>query len=334
MPETSQVELVIEAYRARLLRRDAALMREMTLRWLEVERRLEAGMALLAQEAAEMRAAGNAVTPDRVRRMERYRRLLAQAKAETQRYSRWAAQRIAEGQGAAVQEGINAARDTIGATYREAGRVGAFFDVLPVEAVEAMIGFAGDGTPLDRLLMRDYAKTAAQLTQTLIESTAKGINPRETARRMANVMAGNLNRALTVARSEQLRAYRTASREQMIESGVVEGYIRRCALNSNTCMACIVLDGTMHATDELMEVHPNDRCFMQPVIKGLKPLAATSGADWFERQPAETQRAMMGPGAYEAWKSGQIELNQLASTHVHPEWGPSVRVTPLSEILQ
>ncbi len=329
----SQVELVIEAYRQRLLLQDAEQMREMARRWLEVERALEAQIGLLAQETAALKAQGKNVTAARLYRMERYQQLLTQARAETLRYNQWAAERIGERQGQAAQQGIEAATASIRAAYRDAGRIGAYFNILPVEAVEAMIGYAGDGTPLFKLLMQDYPQTAASLTETLIEATAKGQNPRDTARAMMEAMSGNLNHALTVARSEQLRAYRQASRQQMIESGVVEGYIRRCALNENTCMACIALDGTVYPTDELMEVHPNDRCFMQPMIKGLKPLTTTSGAEWFNEQPAETQRVMMGPGAYEAWKSGQIELRQLASTHIDPEWGPSVRITPLSELI-
>lgn len=329
----SLVQTTIEQYRARLLLQDADQMREMARRWLEVERSLEATVALLAQEAERLRANGQTLTRSRLYRMEHYQQLLAQAKAETLRYSQWAAQLITERQGQAAQTGINSARDMIRASYLERGKAVAYFDILPVEAVEAMIGLAGDGTPLGKLLMRDYSKTVAGLTQTLIDSTALGRNPRDTARLMLDAMSGNLNRALTIARTEQIRAYREASREQMIESGVVEGYIRRAALNSETCMACMVLDGTIYPTDEMMEVHPNDRCFMQPIIKGLKPLPAQSGAAWFGQQSAETQRAMMGSGAYEAWKSGQIELKQLASTHIHPEWGPSVRITPLSELV-
>lgn len=333
----SQVEIVMQAYRQRLFTQDADQMREMARRWLDVEHSLEARVLLLAQQVDEMRRSGKPVTRSRLYQLDHYRQLLAQAKAEVKDYSEWSAKLITREQGRAAQTGINSARDTIRASYLDAHKAVAYFDILPVEAVDAMIGYAGDGTPLNRLLMKDYNETAIKLTQTLIDSTVMGRNPRDTARLMLDDMSENLNRALVTARSEQLRAYREASREQMIESKVVEGYIRRCALDDDsldTCMACIVLDGTEYPTDELMEVHPSDRCFMQPKIIGLKPLATTSGAAWFDKLPAESQRTMMGPGVYDAWKSGAFDLRDLASTYVHPEWGPSVRVTPLSKLVQ
>ena len=334
MPQPSQVELVIEAYRQRLLAQDAEQMREMARRWLEVERALEARVALLVQQAADVRAKGKTLTASRLYQMEHYQRLLAQAKAEVQRYNRWAADLITRQQERAAQQGIESAVATIRASYMQAGQVGAYFDLLPVKAVDAMIGYAGDGTPLNKLLMRDYPESVADLTQALIDAIAAGRNPRETARLMLDKMSGNLNRALTTARTEQIRAYRQASRQQMIESGVVSGYIRRAALNDRTCMACIALDGTEYDTDELMEVHPSDRCFMQPKIKGLKPVETTTGSAWFKDLDPDTQKQMMGQSVFEAWQSGKFDLRELASTYTDPIWGPTVRVTPLSELVQ
>jgi hypothetical protein len=288
---------------------------------------------LLASELAELRAAGTSIGQWQLARMERYQRLLAQAKAETIRYANWGADLISERQAQMLALGIEGSRATIRATYLDAGQIGAYFDLLPVEAVQYAIGFAGDGTPLGQLLKRDYPATAVKLTQALIDGTAMGRNPRDTARAMLDAMSDNLDRALTIARSEQIRAYREASRQQMIASGVVEGYIRRAALNPRTCMACLALDGTEYPTDELMEVHPNDRCFMQPKIMGLEPVQTQSGANWFAQQDQETQQSMLGSQYYDAWRSGAFNIGDLASSYVDPVWGPSVSVTPLSELV-
>jgi len=329
----SLVETVMEEYRRRLLGREAEQMREMARRWLEVERAVEAIAALLADDLMKLKTAGTAVTAAKIFRLERYQRLVAQAKLEVKRYDQWAADLIGRKQVEMGKLGAEGAAMLIRSAYLDAGKIGAYFDLLPVEAVESMAGFAGDGTPLYKLLLDDYPETVGNLTKTLVDSTAMGINPRETARLMMEDMAGNLDRALTVARSEQLRAYREAGRQQMEVSRVVEGYIRRCALNEGTCMACIVLDGTEYPTDELMEVHPNDRCFMQPKIIGLEPVEAVYGKDWFGLQTEETQRTMMGDDYYEAWQSGKFELDQLASTHVDPTWGPTVGVARLGELV-
>jgi hypothetical protein len=329
----SLVEQVMEEYRRRLLGREAEQMRDMARRWLEVERALEGMAILLAQEAGELKAAGKALTADQIYRMERYRRLIAQAKEEVKKYERWAADLIGGKQAEMGKLGAECATATIEAAYLDAGVIGAQFDRLPIRAVEEMAGRASDGSPLYQLLLKDYPETVGDLTSTLMKATAEGLNPRETARLMMEDMAGNLDRALTVARTEQLGAFREASRMQMDISGVVEGYIRRCALNDRTCMACVVLDGTEYPTDELMEVHPCDRCFMQPKVAGLAPVEGESGQRWFERQPEEIQRGMMGEKYYDAWRSGGFQLSDLAKTHEDPVWGPTVGVRPLSELI-
>jgi hypothetical protein len=331
---SSLLEQAIQAFRQRVLASEADQMREMARRWLEVEYALQAQVTLLAEKTAAMRAAGETVSAAKIYRLEHYQRLLAQAKAQVQMYSHWAADLITRQQSRMTQLGIEGAVAAIRAAYLDAGQIGAYFDLLPVEAIETMVGLAGDGTPLYKLLIQDYAETIQEITQILVDSTALGRNPRDTARLMLEAFGGNLDRSLTTARTEQLRAYRQASRQQMAASGVVEGYIRRCALNPRTCMACIVLDGTEYPTDKLMDVHPNDRCFMQPKIKGLEPVQVESGQAWFLRQAPETQRDMMGPKYYDAWRSGDFQLSQLASTHVDDTWGPTVQVTPLSELTQ
>lgn len=330
MPSLS--EQVIEEFRRRVLAREAETMREMARRWLEVENAIAARMQLLADQVARMRADGEAISTAKIMRLENYRALLAQAKAEVARYNLWAAGEIERMQRELAALGIEQAAASIRAAYLDYGQIGAYFDILPVEAINAMIGWAGDGTPLYKLLMQDYADNILDLTQTLINSTAMGVNPRETARLMAQAMNGNLDRALTIARSEQLRVYRQASREQMQASGVVEGYIRRCALSDRTCLACFALDGTEYETDELMEVHPSDRCFMQPKIKGLDPVGAETGEQWFNRQSEETQREMMGDAKYDAWKAGKFGFRDMAKTYNDPTWGPSVRVASLGDL--
>jgi len=329
----SQVERTIEEFRGRLLLQEADQMRTMARRWLDVEQALESQITLLAGEVLEMRQAGEAVNQARLMRLDRYQRLLAQAKAETRGYANWAASLIAERQGDMLEMGVQGAEAMIRSVYMDAGKLGGYFDVLPIEAVEFATGFAGDGSPLARLLMRDYTETAAQLTQALIDGTALGRNPRETARLMAEAMGGNLDRALTIARTEQIRAYREAGRQSFVESGVVEGYIRRCALSERTCIACLALDGTEYETDELMDVHPNDRCFMQPKVTGIPLPDAISGQRWFEEQDTDIQMSILGPERYDAWLMGQVEFRDFASTHTDPVWGPSVRVTPVGELV-
>ena len=324
-----RLQILMEEFQRRMMLGDAAQQLEMAQRWLRVEAALEATIELVAKEAREMATAGNPVNRAALYELRRYRILLGQAKSETQKYQRWAAESIGERQGQLVGMGAKDARNLIRASYMEAGATVARFDYLPKEAVEAMIGYASNGTPLYDLLIKSYPDSIDGLTEALIEATAKGINPRQTAKLMEKEMAGNLQRSLTVARTEQLRAYRRAGTEQMKASGVVDGWIWRSAMQSTTCLACIAMDGTEHDLDEELDDHPNGRCFKQPKISGLEPVEARSSEDWFRSQTEERQTEMMGDKLFEAWKEGQVGFGDLAGVVQSEEWGSHVHVKSL-----
>jgi hypothetical protein len=135
---------------------------------------------------------------------------------------------------------------------------------------------------------------------------------------------------LTIARTEQLRAYREAARSQYQESGLVKSYKRIAALDA--CMACIALDGETYDVEELLEVHPNDRCGMIPVVEGLPEIQYESAADRFAELPEDEQRERMGDGAYDLWNSGQISLNDFAVHSESDDWGPSIQTATLADL--
>lgn len=331
-PRPGRVQAVLEEYRALVLAQDAETMEELARRWLQVERRLEAQFRALTLEIAELRQNQEPVSLSKLFQMERYRDLLAQALAETRAYARWAEGMIAERQRVMAGMGIESTQALIRESYLEAGKAVARYNLLPVEAVEAMIGFAGNGSPLYDLFMESYPDSIDALNQALITATARGENPRRTAQMMAEAMRGNLQRALVVSRTEQLRAFREAATLQMKESGVVEGWIWRSAKQERTCLACLAMDGTVHELDEELDDHPNGRCFKQPIIKGLKPVEVQSSRAWFEDQVEEVQRAMMGAERFEAWQAGQFEFGDLAQRRENDEWGSHVRVATLDEL--
>ena len=242
--QPGRVHHMIEEFRRELLTEDATQMVIMAQRWLAVERGLEARIEALAREAADLKAKGQPVTRNKLYELERYRDLLGQLRTETMRYQKWAAAEIASRQKELSRAGIRQTQALIRESYLEAGTAVARYNMLPLEAMEAMVGFARNGSPLFELLFESYPESVDQLTETLIDATARGVNPRQTASRMAKDMAGNLERALRIARTEQLRAYRRASTEQMRQSGVIEGWIWRSALQPTTCLACLAMDGT------------------------------------------------------------------------------------------
>lgn len=329
------VVTVMRQHREALLAREAMQMQQMAGQWLMVERALEAKIALLAREAADLKAAGKAVDPRRIYQMTHYQELLPQVKRELENYADYTVRVVTEAQRQYVQLGLFDAADAISASYQSEARLGLFFHRLPVEAVENMVGLAGDGSPLKSLLTATWHDAAGALTDALVRGTAMGINPRQVAVEMRHAMAGQgLGRAIVIARTEELRVYRQASISQYQASGVVQGYLRGCAHDSRICAACLLMEGTRYDTAEVMQLHPCDRCYSIPVLIGMAAPQWTRGADWLIQQPEDTQRAILGRGHYDGWKAGKFDLDQLVTIKHNDTWGDSLGVTPLKDLLK
>ncbi len=280
----------------------------------------------------EIKEAGLAINIQDVYRMRRYQALLVQMQGEMSAYNLWAAEYIAVNQKTYGVLGINNAAEAIQLSLLEIGSA-AFFDKLPVSAIELMVGVAGDGGPIYTLLQEAYPTAVDQMTNILIQNVALGIGPVETAKAMMVGIEGSLTHALTVARTEQLRVYREASRQQYDLSGAVKGYKRFASKSGNTCAMCFALDGEIYPTKELMNVHPNDRCTMIPLVRGVPEPMWESGEDWLRRQDPELQKHVLGPGAFEMLNNGEIELIDLVNKTEHPIWGPSLQRTPLKDLV-
>jgi len=322
----SEIQTVIERFRAAIEARDAKQMRYMAQQWLRIEHMLMGRIENLANTTYLLQQQGKTVSRSSIYQLEQYRDLLAQVKTEVNRYNRFAAEQISQAQRCYGLDGIDYTAQTIMAVYADARRHPEPFMRLPEKAIETMIGLAGDGTPLNKLLMADYQKTVLRMTQTLIDNTALGINPRITAKQMAVDMSGNLQRTLTIARTEQIRAFRIASTMSAKESGVVSGWIWRSALQDRTCIACLAMDGTEHGLDEELNDHPGGRCLKQWIVKGMPTLQAQSGQEWFNGLGTEKKKDILGQQKYEAWSSGAVKFQDFAAITHSDVWGSSVKV--------
>jgi hypothetical protein len=324
---------ILRDYRSRLLERDASLAKDYVRRWMRVEDAMEAQYLNLALDVADLRAAGQPVTESQIYQIQRYQSLLAQARTETERFNQFAAGSIEREQWQAGKMGIDLGADTILARFGENGiQAKGSFSILPIEALRGMIGMAADGSPLVDLLRTDYPKTVAALTQALINGIALGYNPRKTAKMMATAMAGNLQRALLVSRTETTRALRVGQVQQFRESKVVSGYRRRASLTAQTCLACLMEDGRFYSVITQFSDHPAGRCVAEPVLTHYTFEGHDTGRDWFLKQNADKQKEIMGKEYYQAWKGGAFGLDQVSRIHQHPVWGESPQVVPLKEL--
>lgn len=333
MPDPLVIQTLNE-WRLKLAMREAAQMQAMVRQWMAVEDRLRAQMQDLAMYLQEQQTMGEIITEARLMQMDRYQSLIAQARVEQAKYSNLTALDVAAAQRGALRDGIVMAQDSIMAAGMDAGIRNLVFDRINVGAVDYLIGFASDGTPLYNLLAASYPDSVLTLTSQLVEGLATGAGPRTTARIMADGMAGNLDRALTIARTEQLRALRTSNLAQMDQSNVVDGYIRRAQRSGNVCPACLSLDGQEYETMEeaQFESHPNCSCFASPILKYGGTPAFPSGPEWFDTLPEKQQRSMLGAGRFGLYQDGNLDWGRVATIQNNPVWGKTVQQTPLGDL--
>jgi SPP1 gp7 family putative phage head morphogenesis protein len=323
---------VMEKFNRDLARLERAQILEMTRRWTDLEKRLDGDITKLSLEIADRIKNGLPVTKSSIITLERYKQLVYQVGVEAGSYQNYARDLIKREQVAYGKKGLEAAKEATRQSYLEAGKVMQRFDILPIEAIQNMVGMCGDGKPLfDLLQKRAIAPYAVEgMTKQLIEATAKGDNPRVTARMIKNGLAQGLTKALVIARTEQIRVYRQATIDQYIASGVVTGFIRHAALNERTCIACLALDGKRQDTDELFENHPDCRCFITPIIDGLQPIEGQSGADWLSGQSEAKQREILGPH-YDLYQAG-TPITDMVKIKDDATWGPTIAIKPVGEL--
>lgn len=322
---------VLMGFRAQMDAMELVLMDQMGERWLNIERGLRSDMSALAEEMARRTAAGETVTKQMIWRSRKYKTLNAHMIAEIQKYNKdYAVGAISDAQGRFSSLGIDAAQGGITAMYPSP--LSASFDRINVRAVEAAIGFAGDGSPLLKTLTADYGDAADGVIDALVNGLGRGLGPTQIANDMADGMGMGLDRALLIARTESARSYRAASVQQYRDSGVVDGFMR-LVKKATACAGCLMLDGEVFELADDLEDHPKGKCQAIPIIQGILLPDWDKGPEWFLDQTDAKQKEILGKGKWELWKDGQFELSDMARKTRSATWGSAPRPATLNELI-
>ena len=242
---------------------------------------------------------------------------------------------------------------------------------LNTDAITALVGATQAGSALDTLFRGIRAEGAQAAEDALVQGIVLGYNPRKIAPMIRDALGVQLNRALTISRTETMRAQRVAASESYkANADVMKGWRWQAALTGNTCPVCISMHGSIHPVEEEMESHPNCRCSMVPVTKSWEDLGAELGFDFSgvekagpsfeeiakkynisaERQKTYAQRKMtgeayfrglsaeeqikvFGPGRWTSWKSGIISFDQISKKTWSAQWGAGRALTNLKELV-
>ena len=231
-----------DAYKQQLLELDAKAARQMANAYkkpyAEMQRRLAAVTALIR----DARDAGDAVDPAWLFQQARWKEAYSAIRDEMSAYNR-----IASGITTDAQErAVNLGRDSMsGLLSKSLGQsVGYSFTHPNDAAMRAMVGFAGDGSPLFNLFRNLGPETAAGARSILQTGLGLGTNPIVLAHQLEGPLSVPLWRSLTIARTETLRAYREAERQTMLANeDVLEGWVWHAARDPRTCSACWSMHG-------------------------------------------------------------------------------------------
>jgi SPP1 gp7 family putative phage head morphogenesis protein len=305
--------------------------------WVRAKKDLEQVLAKIA----EAQQSGQPISLAWIYQEERALTLMAQAQWEIAQWSRGA-----EATTVALQRfGIDVGAEEA-ATLLDAASIGGTFVSLPRAAVDQMVGFTADGTPLSRLFDEIAPGVRDGMERALIVGIGTGQHPTEVARMMRREFSVGLSRATLIARTEMLRAWRESSRQTyQANQDVVAGWIWHAERGPNTCASCLAMDGTFHTMDERLDDHPNGRCAMMPVtrswnelgftgIKEVAPPPREDTEDWLRSQPMAVQDKILGQGAAALWRSGKISLSEFTEQVSHPFWGTMRVQRSLKKILQ
>lgn len=200
-----------------------------------------------------------------------------------------------------------------------------------VQALEALSGFMGDGSPLATHFATLGPEAAIGIRQALAAGIGAGEGARDIDRRIRGAADMSLSRAETIARTETNRAYREATRQAYeANADVLDGWVRVCSGDRRTCPACWALHGTRKPVSAPCATHPNCRCVMVPVVTGAEPVIPSADT-LFRRMDAERQREALGEGRYELWRGG-APLSAFGREVTDPRWGPVAEVVNLAEL--
>ncbi len=338
MPE-GEIFDAIERFRRDLLNRERKAASELVRIYGEAWKRIKAELERLHAEYEAAKAMGERPDADWVYKFNRLRSFRDIVERELLQFARYAEARVREEQIEAIRAAEeHAERLTRLALGTPPHGLEINWNRIDRSAVETLLGMTQEDSPLHRLFMDIYANGVQAAEDALVNGMLVGQNPREVARSLRRALGTTLSRALTISRTETLRAHREATRASyQANSDIVKGWIWHSALGTRTCAACWAMHGTEHRPDEILDDHPNGRCAMIPKTRTWAEIGKQYGIDLsdvpdtnpeiepgvslFERLPAEQQIKILGPAKWAAWKDGKFALADVVGRKRSREWG-------------
>lgn len=341
----------IEKYRRQLLRNERVAASQIVREYGQTWTRIKAQIEKLDAQYKKAMAAGLAPGPGWAYEMGRAKSLRDLTEIELNKFVKYAEKSVIEQQRLSI---LSAGEHAERLTRLQLGKIPKGINVIwngiDTKAVETIIGMTRLNSPLHRLLSSISATGAKAAEDALIEGMILGQNPRAIAPIIRDALGTELSRALTISRTETLRAGRVASSENYkANNDIVDGWIWDAALDDRTCESCWAMHGTIHSNDEVLDGHPNCRCSEIPKTKSWEEIGATYGVDLsgmeqhevkiesgeslFGKLSDSRQQDILGESKWQAWKDGLFEFSDLSHQTESADWGTMRTITSLQDLI-
>lgn len=323
---------------------------QMLAAWTDSYWGIRKEMDTFLAKVAEAKAAGIKPSPAWAYQQQRLKNVLDETKRQIARYAADASLVTEKAQAAAIQAALKHAEKLGNAALAQSlPGVGVHMATVNPKVLEVGVGFLANGSVLrNHLALTLPGAAAAKVQEALIHGLATGKSQAWMSRRATEALGLSHSRATTILRTESLRAYRHASRATYLANqDVLGGWVWNAHLDSRTCVACALMDGTEHPLDATLDGHPRCRCAMVPRTRSWEDILGPegegipdtrppvrSGKAWLESQPAHVQRAMMGNAKFNAWAEGTITLDDMVGRTYSPHWGTMRSERSLVAILE
>lgn len=328
---------VQDEFLAQLAARELRAVTRLLRLYAPVYRDLVKQAEQLAQDLADARAAGTDLTALSAKN-QRIIALRDQIAARIDAFARQAEISTRDLQSLGVDLGTSHSGTLMGAALAaSAPGFETSFTRLPAQALDNLVGQFADGSPLRDLFQTFGPDAANAAEQILFKTLATGQHPTVAARQLRTQLGVPATRAMAVARTELMRAYRTTNLQTyQTNRDVVKGWRWNAKLDRRTCAACWSRHGTVYPVTTPFVEHVSGRCVPQPVTMsweelGFPPEVAQlappgldsdkSGVAAFEALSPAAQRDILGPRKYELFHSGAIDLVDLDQETASLRWG-------------
>ena len=327
-----------------------ATTRLLVRRWAEAWDTLHEAWSDAAMDVAAMAHAGRAPTITQILRLDHAERALLEANQSIADLADYTGVTVRDAVGRVIQDTPGWDAEIIASQYPpgvDRAALAAQFNRVDPVAMQMIVE-----RTTERITSSTWTLSALaqhEMRQTLIRGVTLGQNPRATARRMVararGAFNGGLTRALVIARTEMLDAYRAASMETgLANRDVLAGWTWVAQLDTRTCPSCWGMHGTEHPLTEPGPLdHHQGRCARMPRTKtwaelgfhGIEepPPVLPDATAVFDALPPEDQMKILGPGRLLAYQAG-APLSDMSSMKVNRGWRTSYVPTPVSYLLR